>query len=120
MAYRLDKALLGKMAMLDDLPYVTGSTGLLGTRPSWDMMMDCDTFFMIGSTYQGVGLQYGAYKILVDEQDQIAGAHFLLDETTGVLNTFKQAMIDRKTVVEPHKNSIMPPPLHGKAISSLC
>lgn len=45
------KALLGKMAMPDDLPYVTGSIGLLGTKPSWDMMMDCDTFFMIGSAF---------------------------------------------------------------------
>ncbi len=45
------KALLGKMALPDNLPYVTGTIGLLGTRPSWDMMMNCDTFFMIGSTF---------------------------------------------------------------------
>ncbi|MEP6465158.1 MAG: hypothetical protein ABJB05_02580 [Parafilimonas sp.] len=35
--------------MPDDLSYVTGSIGLLGTEPSWDMMMDCDTLFMVGS-----------------------------------------------------------------------
>lgn len=45
------KALLGKAALPDDLPYVTGSIGLLGTKPSWDMMMDCDTLFMIGSSF---------------------------------------------------------------------
>ncbi len=45
------KALLGKMALPDDLPYVTGSIGLLGTKPSWDLMMNCDTFFMIGSNF---------------------------------------------------------------------
>lgn len=45
------KALLGKMALPDDLPYVTGSIGLLGTRPSWELMMHCDTFFMIGSSF---------------------------------------------------------------------
>ncbi|HEY1663542.1 MAG TPA: thiamine pyrophosphate-requiring protein [Verrucomicrobiae bacterium] len=45
------KALLGKAALPDDLPFVTGSIGLLGTRPSWDMMMDCDTLFMIGSSF---------------------------------------------------------------------
>ena len=45
------KALLGKAALPDDLPNVTGSIGLLGTRPSWDMMMDCDTLFMIGSSF---------------------------------------------------------------------
>ena len=37
--------------MPDDLPWVTGSLGLLGTKPSWDMMQDCDTFFMIGSSF---------------------------------------------------------------------
>ncbi|MFW6323793.1 MAG: thiamine pyrophosphate-requiring protein [Desulfovibrionales bacterium] len=45
------KALLGKAALPDDLPYVTGSIGILGTKPSWDMMMGCDTFFMIGSNF---------------------------------------------------------------------
>jgi len=45
------KALLGKAALPDDLPWVTGSIGLLGTRPSYDMMTDCDTFLMIGSGF---------------------------------------------------------------------
>ncbi|MEO9061572.1 MAG: thiamine pyrophosphate-requiring protein [Nitrosospira sp.] len=45
------KALLGKAAVPDDLPYVTGSIGLLGTRPSYDMMMECDTLLMIGSSF---------------------------------------------------------------------
>ncbi len=45
------KALLGKAVLPDDLPYVTGSIGLLGTKPSSDMMKDCDTFFMIGSGF---------------------------------------------------------------------
>jgi pyruvate dehydrogenase (quinone) len=45
------KALLGRAALPDDLPYVTGSIGLLGTKPSWDLMMDCDTLFMIGSSF---------------------------------------------------------------------
>jgi pyruvate dehydrogenase (quinone) len=45
------KALLGKAALPDDLPWVTGSIGLLGTKPSWDMMTGCDTFLMIGSGF---------------------------------------------------------------------
>ncbi len=45
------KALLGKAVLPDDLPWVTGSIGLLGTKPSWDMMRSCDTFFMIGSAF---------------------------------------------------------------------
>ena len=45
------KALLGKAALPDDLPWVTGSIGLLGTKPSWDLMMECDTLLMIGSGF---------------------------------------------------------------------
>jgi pyruvate dehydrogenase (quinone) len=42
------KALLGKAVVPDDLPFVTGSIGLLGTRPSWDLMQECDTLLMVG------------------------------------------------------------------------
>ncbi|MDB5361175.1 MAG: thiamine pyrophosphate enzyme-like binding region [Rhodospirillales bacterium] len=45
------KALLGKAALPDDLPWVTGSLGLLGTKPSWDLMQGCDTLLMIGSCF---------------------------------------------------------------------
>jgi pyruvate dehydrogenase (quinone) len=45
------KALLGKAAVPDDLPYVTGSIGLLGTRPTDDMIQDCDALLMIGSSF---------------------------------------------------------------------
>ncbi|MGA3035910.1 MAG: thiamine pyrophosphate-requiring protein [Vulcanimicrobiaceae bacterium] len=45
------KALLGKAALPDDLPYVTGTLGLLGTEASSDIMTACDTLFMIGTTY---------------------------------------------------------------------
>jgi pyruvate dehydrogenase (quinone) len=45
------KALLGKAVLPDDLPWVTGSIGLLGTKPSWELMSECDTFFMIGSSF---------------------------------------------------------------------
>jgi len=45
------KALLGKAAVPDDLPFVTGGLGLLGTKPSWDLMQDCDTLLMVGSSF---------------------------------------------------------------------
>lgn len=45
------KALLGKTALPDDLPFVTGSLGLLGTRPSSDMMSGCDTLLMVGTGF---------------------------------------------------------------------
>ncbi|MGW2329660.1 thiamine pyrophosphate-requiring protein [Streptomyces sp. NPDC001700] len=45
------KALLGLDVLSDDLPYVTGPIGLLGTRPSYELMRDCDTLLTIGSSF---------------------------------------------------------------------
>jgi pyruvate dehydrogenase (quinone) len=45
------KPLLGKDVLSDELPYVTGSIGLLGTRPSYEMMMHCDTLLTVGSSF---------------------------------------------------------------------
>lgn len=45
------KALLGKAVLPDDLPWVTGSIGLLGTKPTDEMMSACDTLLMIGSGF---------------------------------------------------------------------
>jgi len=45
------KALLGKAVLPDELPWVTGSIGLLGTEPSYKMMMECDTLLMVGSGF---------------------------------------------------------------------
>ncbi len=45
------KALLGKAVLPDDLPFVTGPIGLLGSKPSWDMMQSCDTLFMVGTSF---------------------------------------------------------------------
>ena len=45
------KALLGKDVLPDDVPYVTGAIGLLGTRPSYEMMMGCDTLLIVGSNF---------------------------------------------------------------------
>jgi pyruvate dehydrogenase (quinone) len=45
------KALLGKDVLTDDLSYVTGAVGLLGTRASYEMMRDCDTLLIVGSNF---------------------------------------------------------------------
>jgi len=45
------KALLGKAVLPDDLPWVTGAIGLIGTRPSWELMQQCDTLLMVGSNF---------------------------------------------------------------------
>jgi len=47
----LAKALLGKAAVPDDLPFVTGGIGLLGTKPSWELMKSCDTLLMVGTSF---------------------------------------------------------------------
>jgi pyruvate dehydrogenase (quinone) len=45
------KALNGRAALPDDLAYVTGSIGLLGTKPSNDMMEGCDTLLLVGTNF---------------------------------------------------------------------
>lgn len=45
------KALLGRAVLPDDLPFVTGPIGLLGSKASDEMMMNCDTLFMIGTSF---------------------------------------------------------------------
>ncbi len=45
------KPLLGKDVLSDELPYVTGAIGLLGTRPSYEMMKHCDTLLTVGSSF---------------------------------------------------------------------
>jgi pyruvate dehydrogenase (quinone) len=45
------KALNGRFVMPDDLPYVTGPIGLLGSKPSYEMMENCDTLLMVGSSF---------------------------------------------------------------------
>lgn len=45
------KALLGKAALPDELPFVTGSIGLLGTKPSWELMTGCDSLLLVGTSF---------------------------------------------------------------------
>jgi pyruvate dehydrogenase (quinone) len=65
------KALLGKAVVPDDLPFVTGSIGLLGTKPSWDMMMGCDTLLMVGSSFP--------YSEFLPEEGHARGVQIDLD-----------------------------------------
>ena len=76
------KALLGKDVLPDDLPYVTGSIGLLGTKPSYDLMMDCDTFLMIGSSmpYYEFLPEAGTVKgIQIDIDARMIGIRYPMD-----------------------------------------
>jgi pyruvate dehydrogenase (quinone) len=76
------KALLGKAVLPDDLPYVTGSIGLLGTKPSWDMMMDCDTLLMIGSSFpysEFLPKEGEAKGVQIDIDGKMLGIRFPMD-----------------------------------------
>jgi glutathione reductase (NADPH) len=71
-------------------------------------------------TYRWVGIMHAGYKILVAEDNTILGAHVVSDNTVGLMNTFKQAIIDGTTVKELYWHSVMSPILHGKATLSTC
>jgi glutathione reductase (NADPH) len=60
-------------------------------------------------TYKRVGLKNAAYKILVDPNNQILGAHFLSDQATGMINTIKQAMLHEAPVDELYRQTIVSP-----------
>ncbi len=65
------KALLGRAAVPDDLPFVTGSIGLLGTKPSSDLMRECDTLLMVGSSFP--------YSEFLPEEGQARGIQIDID-----------------------------------------
>ncbi len=65
------KALLGKDVLSDELPWVTGAIGLLGTRPSYEMMRDCDTLLTIGSSFP--------YSQFLPEYGQARGVQIDID-----------------------------------------
>ena len=67
------KALNGRAVLPDDLPYVTGAIGLLGTKPSNDMIENCDTFFMVGSSFP--------YSEWLPEPGQARGVQIDIDGT---------------------------------------
>jgi len=65
------KALNGRDVLPDDLPYVTGPIGLLGSKPSYEMVAGCDTFLMIGSSFP--------YAEWLPEQGQARGVQIDID-----------------------------------------
>lgn len=65
------KALLGLHVVPDDLPFVTGPIGLLGTKPSWDLMMESDTLVMVGSNFP--------YSEFLPKEGQARGVQIDLD-----------------------------------------
>jgi pyruvate dehydrogenase (quinone) len=67
------KALLGRDVLPDDLPFVTGSIGFLGTRPTYELMTACDTLLIVGSAFP--------YAEWLPEEGQARGVQIDLDGT---------------------------------------
>ena len=100
------KALLGKDVVPDDLPFVTGCIGLLGTKPSWDMMMECDTLLMVGSSFpysEFLPKEGQARGIQIDIDPRMLGLRYPMElnlvgdskETLRALIPFLQRKTDR-------------------------
>jgi pyruvate dehydrogenase (quinone) len=65
------KALNGRAVLSDEPPWVTGSIGLLGTKPSYDLMQGCDTLLMVGTNFP--------YSEWLPEPGQARGVQIDLD-----------------------------------------
>lgn len=73
------KALLGKDVLSDELPWVTGSIGLLGTRPTHEMMTGCDTLLIVGSSlpYSQFLPEYGQARcVQIDVDPNMIGMRY--------------------------------------------
>jgi pyruvate dehydrogenase (quinone) len=67
----VSKALLGLATVPDELPFVCGAIGLLGTRPSWELMQGCDTLLMVGSGFP--------YSEFLPQEGQARGVQIDID-----------------------------------------
>jgi pyruvate dehydrogenase (quinone) len=100
------KALLGKAALPDDLPFVTGSIGLLGTTASYELMSNCDTLFMIGTSFpyaEWLPMEGQAKCVQIDLDGRRVGMRYPVDaqligdakETLRELNPLLERKQDR-------------------------
>ena len=91
------KALLGKDVLSDELPWVTGAIGLLGTRPSYEMMEDCDTLLTVGSSFPYTQFMPGlrqARGVQIDIDGSMIGMRYPYEvNLVGDARTTLQALI---------------------------
>ena len=66
-------------------------------------------FNLTWPTYRRVGLQHAAYKVMVDEDSRILGAHIISDNAAGLINIFKEAMCDRRSAGDLYWQHVMTP-----------
>jgi pyruvate dehydrogenase (quinone) len=76
------KALNGKAALPDDLPFVTGPIGLLGAKPSDYMMQNCDTLLMVGTSFpysEWLPKEGQARGVQIDIDGRVLGMRYPMD-----------------------------------------
>jgi pyruvate dehydrogenase (quinone) len=93
------KALLGKDALPDDLPFVTGPIGLLGSEPSHKMVMGCDTLLMVGTSFpyaEWLPDEGAARAVEIDIDGRMIGSRYPADvHLTGDSGETLRALIPR-------------------------
>jgi pyruvate dehydrogenase (quinone)/pyruvate oxidase len=99
------KALLGKACVPDDSPFTTGGIGLLGTRPSQEAMENCDTLFMVGTSFP--------YLEFLPKPDQARAIQIDLDPTriglrypveVGLVGDTRRTLQRLNAMLRPHKD----------------
>jgi pyruvate dehydrogenase (quinone) len=110
------KALLGKAAVPDDSPYTTGGIGLLGTEPSQDVLEDCDTLLMVGTSFPYVEFlpKPGSVKcVQIDIDPQRISLRFPVDVgLVGDARTCLRALIP---MVKKHRKGFLETAQRAKA-----
>ena len=107
------KSWLGKAAVPDDVPFCTDSIGLLGTKPSWDMMQDCDTLLVVGSSfpyaefYPPVGK---AQAVQIDVDGRMLSLRYPMEVC--LKGDAKQTLEGLIPLIQKEKRSVMAEPHH--------
>jgi pyruvate dehydrogenase (quinone)/pyruvate oxidase len=102
------KALLGKAAVPDDSPYTTGGIGLLGTEPSQDALEDCDTLFIVGSSFPYVEFlpEPGAVKcVQIDLDPQRISLRYPAD--VGLIGSSKACLRALMPLLKAHDKGFL-------------
>jgi len=109
------KALLGKAAVPDDSPYTTGGIGLLGTEPSQDALEDCDTLFIIGSSFPYIEFlpEPGSVKcVQIDIDPQRIGLRYPAD--VGLVGSTKACLRALMPLLKEHDRGFLKKAQRGK------
>jgi len=110
------KPLLGKAAVPDDSPYTTGGIGLLGTEPSQDALEDCDTLFMVGTSFPYIEFlpEPGSVKcVQIDIDPQRISLRYPVD--VGLIGDSKNCLRALRPLLKQHKKGFLEKAQKAKA-----